>query len=490
MSFTLPSVGQAGPSWASDINGTLTWLNNEKAQRVIDLTKPEYGYVMGGGDNTAALVAAINDANSGDHLLLPNDVVVTDPVVCSKMLTVEGWGPYTSWLKPRTSISTALWTWDLPSSPPGGSIRNYYGATMRGIGFDLSAAANARGVEVGVGTHHVRLTSLFLQGGYRHIVNKGMNNRFTDIWCADASDAFIWVDGDTGMELTLNDIKMARNSTGTTRVAIEVICASATGVKGGLWMTNVLQGAALGGANVNAGLIMSAPSNIELPLFADRCTFDNLSGPGLTFTNIRKVNFCNGWVNSANGGPCVRISGGGILMFAGNHYFGGGTPTKTYDFTGGSTGLFSSQGNYCPTNTIYFFPASGKPAGPFYADDISVLVAPTPVCNDMAHFNSIAGFRMGPQRFQDPVSQYAVPRGSEATNGPNGLATLVGGSVTVSHTGVTAGTRVKVYRWNPSGTLGNLFSNPAFNVVGTSFTINSSSSTDTSSVYWELREPV
>lgn len=74
----------------------------------------------------------------------------------------------------------------------------------------------------------------------------------------------------------------------------------------------------------------------------------------------------------------------------------------------------------------------------------------------------------------------------EGSNARMGTATLVGGTVTVSNTSVTANTRILLSRSTTGGTTGDL----SYTVsAATSFTINSSSGTDTSTVVWLLAEP-
>ncbi|MFE2046803.1 right-handed parallel beta-helix repeat-containing protein, partial [Streptomyces sp. NPDC059477] len=75
---------------------------------------------------------------------------------------------------------------------------------------------------------------------------------------------------------------------------------------------------------------------------------------------------------------------------------------------------------------------------------------------------------------------------AEGTNARMGVSTLVGGTVTVANTSVTANTRVTTFRQAAGGTLGHLSATKA---AGTSFTITSSSNTDTSTVAWVLYEP-
>lgn len=77
----------------------------------------------------------------------------------------------------------------------------------------------------------------------------------------------------------------------------------------------------------------------------------------------------------------------------------------------------------------------------------------------------------------------------EGANARMGVATLVGGTVTVNNTSVTANTRIFLTAQNngASGTPG--VPRVSARVNGTSFTITSSSASDTSTVAYELKEP-
>ena len=75
----------------------------------------------------------------------------------------------------------------------------------------------------------------------------------------------------------------------------------------------------------------------------------------------------------------------------------------------------------------------------------------------------------------------------EGSNARMGTATLVGGTVTVSNTSITASTRIFYNRITTGGTVGHL--RIASRSVGTNFVITSSSGTETSSVDWFLVEP-
>lgn len=76
---------------------------------------------------------------------------------------------------------------------------------------------------------------------------------------------------------------------------------------------------------------------------------------------------------------------------------------------------------------------------------------------------------------------------AEAANGTMGRATLSGGTVVVSTTAVTAASEVFLNCQVPGGTPG--FLRVSTRTAGTSFTILSSSGTDTSVVGWVIIEP-
>lgn len=75
----------------------------------------------------------------------------------------------------------------------------------------------------------------------------------------------------------------------------------------------------------------------------------------------------------------------------------------------------------------------------------------------------------------------------EGANGKQGVATLAAGTVTVSTTTVTANSRIFLTCNTPGGTPGWL--QVSARTAGTSFTILSSSNTDTSVVAYQIFEP-
>lgn len=81
----------------------------------------------------------------------------------------------------------------------------------------------------------------------------------------------------------------------------------------------------------------------------------------------------------------------------------------------------------------------------------------------------------------------ASPKVVEGSNASMGVATLVGGTKVVSNTKVTANSRIFLSIQTPGGTPGWL--QVSARTAGTSFTILSSSGTDTSVVAYMIVEP-
>lgn len=76
---------------------------------------------------------------------------------------------------------------------------------------------------------------------------------------------------------------------------------------------------------------------------------------------------------------------------------------------------------------------------------------------------------------------------AEGSNAKQGIATLVGGTVTVTNSSVTANSRIFLTIQSPGGTLGAIYISARS--AGTSFTISSTSVVDTSVVAYLINEP-
>jgi len=93
---------------------------------------------------------------------------------------------------------------------------------------------------------------------------------------------------------------------------------------------------------------------------------------------------------------------------------------------------------------------------------------------------------MGKTTYSGPVQSENGFNVTEGTNKRMGTATLVAGTITVANTSVTANTRIFYSVQTAGGTQGHMTTT---RVAGTSFTLTSSSGTDTSTLAWELKEP-
>lgn len=101
--------------------------------------------------------------------------------------------------------------------------------------------------------------------------------------------------------------------------------------------------------------------------------------------------------------------------------------------------------------------------------------------------------RLGANRFGIQGGDFVVGtvgrgiRIAEGTNARMGTATLAAGTATVNTTAVTSNSRIFLTAQNTGGTPGAL--RVSARTPGTSFTITSTSGTDTSLVAWEIKEP-
>lgn len=449
-------------------------------------------------NNTTALNSLVNDVSAGTELAWPDGVYRLDPVTINKLVTFtsEGRnGRFNAWLRARaTSASTPLVYFNFPG-PSGGTIRNVYGGGMEGLGVMLDDAPNMTGVRMGVNTGWAVLRNNYIQGGGLSIWNEGFNNWFEELIVVDATKFFL-IDGDTGMELTMRDIAMARNSNGITSLAIEIVCDNSTGIKGAVMMENVrLQSGTTAQVQTVAGMRIQAPSNISLPVIMRGVILDNLTGgPGLELINVLDIKYTDGWINTA--GPSVKMTGGGRINFSDNTLFGGGTPARTYEFAGGATDGFVSHHNVCPTNWIYYLPATGGPTR-LFLDDYVVAPGPLDVSNDMAQLRAATAYRAAQRKWMHDQHLYgdliletsgSRTRVREGGTAPTmGYAALTNGTVTIATTAVTAGSRIQLTHQIPNGPVGTLYvsaRNP-----GVSFTVTSTQGTDNGGIGWYLVEP-
>lgn len=112
--------------------------------------------------------------------------------------------------------------------------------------------------------------------------------------------------------------------------------------------------------------------------------------------------------------------------------------------------------------------------------DISVPHAKTPITERIAGL-----FTRDWYKFLSLLGQ-AANRGFRVVDG--GFATLVAGTVTVTSRYATAANGVHLTRDVTGGAVGHLSVGAI--VPGTSFVINSTSATDTSTIFWTVNAPI
>lgn len=135
------------------------------------------------------------------------------------------------------------------------------------------------------------------------------------------------------------------------------------------------------------------------------------------------------------------------------------------------------------SNSVNFFSANPNTTG--VAPTFAVVGADTDIAMQLN--------AKGAGRVQVGVGDLAVNtagkglRVKEGANAKQGVATLVAGSVVVANTSITANSRIFLTGQQDGGTAG--FTRVSARVVGVSFTITSSSVTDTSIIAYEIFEP-
>lgn len=448
-----------------------TWVN-AKAD--------DYGALGDGATNdTAAIAAAYAATPAGGVLYFPEGVYITDPLVITKAITLMGSGRFASWLRPRTAIAGPFVHFNLSNTPPPSGIRNYYGSSVQSLGLDCYTAPACTGILVGTGSTWALLRDVLVNGCTIGIDMRGINSWIEDVFCGD-NIRHIVVDNDTGGQLTIRDGYLARNVLGITTVAVDITnTAAASGASIRIYNVQVASSTDVD-RHTAAGIRISAPTNQSAPVFATMNEIDNIYG-GAAFesVNCQDINLTSNWMNST--GPCVQITGGQRIKLIGNEMFG----SPSIKFLGGATQWVTSRGNTMYSSPHYWLPATGKPVVMDVDDHLIGAVADSHITNDMPGLLIALNNKIGPL-----VVAQKLNRRAGGVDPPTGNGKLVAGVKVINNTKVTANTRVRVDLWSPSGTIGHLWSSPNDNVPGVSFTVLSSSATDTSDFYWEMWEAV
>jgi hypothetical protein len=439
------------------------------------------------GNDSSGVTAAYAAAPQGAIMRWPEGRYLVDPdilnIIASRRL--QGDGQYATQIALRSNTSNPAIKINTTVAGPEAGIRGAYGPMVQGIGLDLGAAPSSTGIQVTSNSHWVWLDDVRIEGGTISYENSGPNGKITNCHFVNPSQNFMKLNN--ALELRILELIMTKTS-GTMPLAIDLIVTSGGT---GLFMTNVYLNNT---GTVQKGIRASASAIASVPIKCANILFDNVAGPSWDLNNVTDVLVMGGWANSANGGndAAVRIYGGanntfmGVLMNGGP---GSGSGWASVEFIGGTPGNYTFIGNTLNTGPYYRLTGSsaGDPVGLYLMD----LIAGATIIDIGNLSNEPARLQAAMTRLWTPPAMAVAPMVRESgTQPPAGYHVLSAGSRTIAHTGVKTNTRVRVTMERPGGTVGQLYCSVADNIVGTSFTVKSTSATDTSAFYWEMYDAV
>jgi hypothetical protein len=204
---------------------------------------------------------------------------------------------------------------------------------------------------------------------------------------------------------------------------------------------------------------------------------------------LENVVIANGAVATVNSGVDLFSGAGSIAVLrnvlglyttspTGTHIFYESSSTSDFNIQNCHSTVGSQAGGTIPTKYAGHSPfhqSSGAPADSQFAKTPLNGIVALDTTNNTLYMRSANAWT--------PPNLYV----KEGTNARMGVATLVGGTATVSTTAVTASSRVQLTSQADGGTPGWL--RVSGRTAGTSFTITSSSASDTSTVAWVIIEP-
>lgn len=238
-----------------------------------------------------------------------------------------------------------------------------------------------------------------------------------------------------------------------------------------------------------------------LQLGATSADLGGSSGSVVSIKNAAAVPTTNptgGVIIYAEGGVLkMRTAAGAVVDLSGLLALSGGTMTGTITSSGGAVGsvAYAAQvtGDTTARYTVGADGALNWGPGNGVLDASLTRTAPSSL-------NTPGFLAMGSGQSSGNFSVFAngnlaLKIGSaggglaikEGANARSGTAVLAAGAVTVANTSVTATTRIQLTTQAPGGTVGSPY--VSARVAGTSFTITSTSGTDTSTVAYFLVEP-
>lgn len=449
-----------------------------------------YGALGDGSTNdSSAIAAALIAGPTGAVVRVPAGEYMMDPATLQLLAKryLLGDGSDTSWFTLRSDTSGPAMLVDVT----GSGVRGAYGTRIKGIGINLVNAPSAVGIQMGAiggsGLHSAWtwLDDIRVEGGVTSLDCQSVNCKLTNFHFLNPSTSFIIVHPN-GQEFTAYDgiWEVSPSHTVATAMDIPILVGGAAGA---VYLRDIKLNNA---GTVSQGIYEHCPngSTASVPLRCTNLTLDNIAGPGYNLENVTDAQVMGGWVNAAagTGNGAVRFYGGGGHTFMGLEQLnGGGGSACSFDFAGGTPTGIVLLGNHPATAVIYRLAGTGKPSNCLIWDVIANAAVQAQVTNDVEGLRAAMS-----QMWTPPFMAGREYLRENDTTPPAGYNTLVAGAKVISHAGIQASTRVKVWRERPGGTTGNLYCSVADNVAGTSFKVQSTSATDTSSFYWEMSDPI
>ncbi len=417
------------------------------------------------GSNEQGLWDAYHDdATPGDVLILPPGDIKLDTFDLSKQLHVIGAGRFnTRLICDDAGLTGPFCTIDRTIDSGGGIWRNY-GPIVEGVGLDISGSAGATGIETTPNAAWLKLRDVLVSGGTDGIDHHAPNATFDDVFIWDCSGDYLTLDED-GLELRLAKLTMSANVV-SGACFIRVAIVSGGGLKGAIYFGNVTGNTAGGMITMDNGLVMTAPSLTEVPTFTDgSLVLDNINGGGpvVDLDHVQSVSL-KGWANGTDG--CIRMDGC-VGIDVAMRTRGG---THTFEFVGDETVGFKSRSEVF-TGPAYKF--TGTPPDPDGWDVDDWIAGATD---------------LGRRSWRTLRLQGMFRQREDGDSPPQGFGTMVAGVLLVTHPNVQTNTRIDFWRetTGATGTPGILIHDVANNVVGTSFSILSTSATDTGRIGWRF----
>lgn len=433
-----------------------------------------------GTNETALFNAYLDEATPGDVLLRPGGPVKIDPVVISKMVTIRSTGRFGGWWVPASNTVDPLITLDVTIDSGHGIFGNY-GPVLEGFGIDRSAHPAGPCMHITPNSAHATLRDILCSFGTVGLEHHGPNALFDGLYLWDQSVRMLDMDED-GLELTMKHVLMVANVSDVDEYwRLTISPAASGGLLGGIY-GGIVVCRSNPAVTVGSGVIFTADSLTEIPTFQPLIVVDNVNGGGPVFDldHVQSVGLA-GWGNGTDG--VIRMDGAAGIR-ADLRTRGG---THTFEFAGDEVIGFRSRSEVF-TGPAYIF--TGTPPDPdaFDVDDwVAGATTIAQVTDDAEVF-----FDLGRRSWRTLRLQGMLRQREDGDSPPQGFGNMVptgGGSVLViNHPNIQTNTRIEFWRGTTgvSGTPGVLHHDVAFNVVGTSATIRSTSADDTGRVHWRI----